>query len=243
MSVTCAALPARRLLALPAGVWSISWSVMTNQIMLETSMSSIDLPSSSSSRAMAPRHCCRRSGVSWMPIQPARSYFATRSAERFGLLSPLKKIGGGGLLDRLRAEPARVEVGELAVVFEEVVRPDALHDLDRLAQVLEPLGEDVRGARGRELLGHPAGPHAHVEPAVRQVVDRGELRRQHTRRAVRRVGDAHADPYLLRLRGEPGDQRPALIPLAAGGHRQLRRELLYVAERVLQLTAVGSLRN
>ncbi len=75
---------------LPAGVWSMSWSVMTNQIMLESSMSSIDLPSSSSSRAMAPRQRCRSSGVSWMPIQPDRSYFATRLAERFGSLSPLK---------------------------------------------------------------------------------------------------------------------------------------------------------
>ena len=78
-------------MALPAGVWSISWSVMTNQIMLEISMSSIDLPSSSSSRAMAPRHvAAAASGVSWMPIQPARLYFATRLAERFGSLSPLK---------------------------------------------------------------------------------------------------------------------------------------------------------
>ena len=63
---------------------------MTNQIMLEISMSSIDRPSSSSSRAMPPRHFCSASGVSWMPIQPDRLYFATRLAERFGSLSPLK---------------------------------------------------------------------------------------------------------------------------------------------------------
>jgi hypothetical protein len=31
-----------------------------------------------------------------MPIQPERSYFAIRRAERFASLSPLKKIGGWG---------------------------------------------------------------------------------------------------------------------------------------------------
>ena len=46
----------------------------------------MDLPSSSSSRAIAVRHA-RVVGVSWMPIQPARSYFATRLAERFGSLT------------------------------------------------------------------------------------------------------------------------------------------------------------
>jgi hypothetical protein len=45
---------------------------------------------------MAPRHCLSSSGVSWIPIQPERPYFAMRFAERFGSLSPLKKIGGCG---------------------------------------------------------------------------------------------------------------------------------------------------
>jgi hypothetical protein len=74
------------------------------------------------------------------------------------------------LLQRLRAETAAVEVGELAVVLEQVVRPDALHDLDRLAHVLVPLREDVRGARRGELLGHPPRPHTDVDPTVREVV-------------------------------------------------------------------------
>jgi hypothetical protein len=146
-----------------------------------------------------------------------------------------------GLLHGLGSEPAPVEVGELAVVLEQVVRPDALHDLDRLAHVLVPLREDVRGAGGRELLGHPPGADADVDPAVREVVDGGDLGGEHAGRPVRRVGDAHADPDLRRLRGEPGDQRPALEPLAAGGHRQRLRELVHHAERVLELLAIGGL--
>src|SRR4029453_8090242 len=95
----------------------------------------------------------------------------------------------------------------------------------------------------RELLGHPARPHAHVEPAVREVVHRGELRSEDTGRTVGRVGDAHADPHLRRLRCQPGDQRPALEPLTAGGYRQRRWELAHHAERVLELPAIGGLRN
>ena len=162
----CAALPTSRLVALPAGVWSISSSVMTNQIMLEISMSSIDFPSSSSSRAMAPRHCSSCVGRV-LDADPARQVVLRDPlGGALRVLEPAEEDRRVGLLEGLRAEPAPVEVGELAVVLEQVVRPDALHDLDRLAHVLVPLGEDVRGARGRELLGHPAGPDAHVEPAV-----------------------------------------------------------------------------
>src|SRR5215471_17491165 len=120
-----------------------------------------------------------------------------------GVLEPAEEDRRVRLLYRLRAEPASVEVGELAVVLEEVVRPDALHDLNRLSHVLVSLGEDVRDARGREFLGHPAGPHAHVDPAVGEMVYGGDLRREDAGRAKRRVGDAHANPNLPRLRGEP----------------------------------------
>src|SRR4051812_25423163 len=112
MSVSCSAVPTSRLVALPLRVWSTSASVMTNQIMLQISMSSIDLPSSSSSRAIASRHCPRDSGVSWMPIQPDRLYLATRLAERLGSLSPLKKIGGCGFLGGVGPHPPRAEGGD-----------------------------------------------------------------------------------------------------------------------------------
>src|SRR5262245_30771840 len=159
------------------------------------------------------------------------------------VLEPAEEDRRVRLLDRLRAEPASVEVGELAVVLEEVVRPDALHDLDRLAHVPVPLGEDVRGARRREFLGHPAGPHAHVDPAVGEMVHGGDLRSEDAGRAEWRIGDAHANPHLRRLRGEPRDQRHALEPLAAGGHRQCLRELVHHAKRVLELLTIGGFRD
>lgn len=48
------------------------------------------LPSSSSSCWIGPRHSVSSSGVSWIPIQPDRLYFAMRFAERIGSLRPLK---------------------------------------------------------------------------------------------------------------------------------------------------------
>ncbi len=81
--------------------------MITNQIIEQISRSSNDvaLPSSSSSRWMAPRHSCSSVGVSWMPIQPDRSYLAMRLAERFGSLRPLKKIGGCGSCNGLAPKP------------------------------------------------------------------------------------------------------------------------------------------
>src|SRR5262252_8736346 len=175
---------------------------------------------------------------------PARQAVLRDAARRaLRVLEPAEEDWRVRLLDRLRSEPASVEVGELAVVFEEVVRPDALHDLDRLAHVLVSLGEDVRGARGREFLGHPAGAHAHVDPAVGEMVHGGDLRSEDARRTEWRVGDAHANPDLRRLRGEPRDQWHALEPLAAGGHRQCLRELVHHSERVLELLTIGGFRN
>ena len=104
-----------------------------------------------------------------MPIQPARLYFAIRR-RRAGSFRPLKKIGGCGFWTGFAPKPAQVEVGELAVVLEELVGPDALHDLDGLPHMGVPSREDVRRARGGELLGHPAGAHAHVDPPVREMV-------------------------------------------------------------------------
>ncbi len=190
---------------------------------------------------MAPRHCSSSSGVSWIPIQPDRPYVGDAVRRALRVLEPAEEDRRVRLLYRLRSEAACLEVGELAVVLEQIVRPDALHDLDRLAHVLVALGEDVRGARRGELLGHPARPHAHVDPAVREVVDGGDLRGQDAGRAVWRVGDAHADANLGRLRGEPGDERPTLEPLTAGRHRQCLRELVHHAERVLELRTIGGL--
>jgi hypothetical protein len=91
MSSICWALPASRFEPLPAGVWSIGSSVMTNQIMLHMSkFSGKPRPSSFSSRSISPFHRLMSSGESWMPIQPERPYFAMRLAERFGSFRPEK---------------------------------------------------------------------------------------------------------------------------------------------------------
>ena len=85
---------------------------------------------------MAPRHCCEllRRVLDPDPARQAVLRDAVRRALR--VLEPAEEDRRVRLLQRLRAEPAAVEVGELAVVLEQVVRPDALHDLDRLAHVL-----------------------------------------------------------------------------------------------------------
>src|SRR5262249_57042015 len=85
---------------------------MTKKSMLQISRPSTarELPSSSSPRWIAPRHCLSSSGVSWIPIQPDRPYFAMRLAERLGSLSPLKKIGGGGVFLGLAPHPPPLEV-------------------------------------------------------------------------------------------------------------------------------------
>ena len=139
------------------------------------------------------------------------------------------------------SETGKREVRELAVVLEQVVGPDALHDLDRLAHVGVAALEQLRDAGGGELLGHPAGTDADVETTVGQVVLGREFGGEHTRRAVWRVDDAHAEPDLLRLGGQPGDQGHALEPLAPGDDGHLQWEVGHHAERVLQLPAVGRL--
>jgi hypothetical protein len=68
---------------------------------------------------------------------------ATFGSPSFGVHETAHEDRRMRLLHRLGSRSRSVEVGELAVVLEDVVRPDALHDLDRLAHVGVPLGEDV----------------------------------------------------------------------------------------------------
>src|SRR3954471_14694740 len=153
MSVICTAVPASRLVAFPRGVWSVSSSVMTNQIMLEISRSSIDLPCcSSSSQAMAPRHAPGAGAPPPLLQLVGRVLDADPAGQvvlrhpvgcTLRVLQPAEEDGRIRLLHGLHSEPAPVEVGELAVVLEQVVRPDALHDLDRFSHVRVPLREDV----------------------------------------------------------------------------------------------------
>ena len=192
---------------------------------------------------MAVRHCASSSGESWIPIQPDRPYVAIRLAERLGSRSPLKKIGGCGCCTGLAPNPHRSKSANSPWYSKRsfVQMPCMISIVSRTCCVTP--GEDGRGARRSELLGHPARPDPDVDPTVGELVHRGDLRRQDTGRAVGRVGDAHADPHLRRLGGQPRDQRPTLQPLAVGGHGQRLREPLDHAEGVRQLLAVGGLRD
>ena len=179
-----------------------------------------------------------------LDADPTRKTVLRDAARRaFRILQATEVDRRARLLQRLRAKATALKVGELAVVLKEVVRPDALEDLDRLAHVLVPFGENVRRARGRKFLGHPAGTQAHVHPAIRQVVHGCDFARQHAGRAVRRVDDAHADAQLSGLRCQPRDEWHAMQPLATGRHRQRLRKLGHHAKRVLQPMLVGGFRH
>src|SRR6266849_967215 len=82
------------------------------------------------------------------------------------------------LLNGLYAEAAFWKRGELAVILEELLGPDTLHDLDRLNDVFVPSFIDVRRTRGLELLRHPARSDANVDPSAGKVVPGRYLRRQ-----------------------------------------------------------------
>src|SRR6266849_4437714 len=95
------------------------------------------------------------------------------------------------LLNGLYAEAAFRKRGKLAVILEEFLRPDTLHDLDRLDDVFVPSFVDVRRTRSLELLGHPAGSDANVDPSARKVVPGRDLLGQ-----VSEINDL-ADGYLV----------------------------------------------
>ena len=147
------------------------------------------------------------------------------------------------LLHRPDTEAGGPEVGELAVILEQVVRPRADHDVEGFADLLVPTGEHVGGADGGELLDHPARSDADVQPAARELVDRGAVGGHDGRRPVREVEDAHPDADLRGLGGEPRDERRALVEPASGVDRDLVRETFHHPEGVGQLSAVVGLRH
>ena len=107
------AVPTIRLLSLAFGVWSVSASVMTNQVMLQISRSSMVrvLPSSPSSCWISPRHVLMSSGVSWIPIK--RAPVLTDAARRTLLvLETAEEDRRMRLLHRLGPEPAWFEIGD-----------------------------------------------------------------------------------------------------------------------------------
>ena len=147
-----------------------------------------EVSSRPSSSWIAARHLLSSSGESWIPIQPDIPYLATRSAERFASLRPLKYRGGCGFLDWLCAETAGLEIGELAVVLENVVGPDALHDLDGFpgTWACRRLNRCVALAAANSSGIHP-DPTATFNRTVGEVVDGGQLGSKDAGRTKRRV--------------------------------------------------------
>src|SRR5262249_10076328 len=74
------------------------------------------------------------------------------------------------LLNGLNAEAAFRKRRELAVILEDLLRPDALHYLDRLDDMFVASFVDVRCTRSLELLRHPTGSDGHVDPSARKMV-------------------------------------------------------------------------
>ena len=162
----CCSVPTRMFVALPLSVWSVSLVGDGDQIMLHISRSSID---SAADRLellgrWRPATSASPSGVSWMPIQPARSYLATRFAERLRVLEPAEEDRRAAAAAAAGTETATVEVGELAVVLEVSFCPDALADLDRLAHVRVP--------RGKMCVALAAANSSGIQPAPRPTLSR-----------------------------------------------------------------------
>src|SRR6266851_10451336 len=118
------------------------------------------------------------------------------------------------LLNGLYAEAAFRKRGKLAVILEEFLRPDTLHDLDRLDDVFVPFFVDVRRTRSLELLGHPAASDADVDSSAGKVVPGRDLRRQDAGGAIGCVDYAHADPDFLSDSCQIGNERQPVQKLA-----------------------------
>src|SRR5271155_5621554 len=102
-----------------------------------------------------------------------------------------------GFLNGLHAKAAFWKRSELAMILEEFLRPDALHDLDGFDDVLVPSLVNVRRTRGLELLRHPAGSDSYVDPAARKVIPCPDLSRQDSRGPIGCVDYAYSEPDLL----------------------------------------------
>ena len=156
-----------------------------------------------------------------MPIQPDRSYFAIRLAERFGSLSPLKKIGGCGFWRGFAPNPQRSKSANSPWYSNRsfVQMPCMISIVSRTC--LCRLGKMCEALAAANSSGIQPAP----TPTLSRPFDRWSTVASS---AASTPGARYGVSVMLmpirtfcRLRGEPGDQRPALEPLAAGGHRQL----------------------
>ena len=166
-----------------------------------------------------------------------------RFAERFGSLSPLKKIGGCGFCTGFAPKPHRSKSANSPWYSKRsfVQMPCMISIVSRTC--LCRLGKMCEALAAANSSGIQPDPR----PTLILPFDRWSTV---AISAARTAGARYGVSVMLmpirtfdRLRREPGDQRPALVPLATGRHGQRLREPLDHAERVLELLAVGGFRH
>ena len=119
------------------------------------------------------------------------------------------------LLHRQRSQLGIAQRHDVPVVGHDLAGEQPGHDLERVLEQREPLGQRrERDAELGVLLVEPGGAERQLEPAVRRVVDRDGLGGQHRRVAVGHTGDEQAEPDARRHAGERGERGHALERLA-----------------------------
>jgi hypothetical protein len=89
--------------------------------------------------------------------------------------------------------------------------PDRADDVERLAQRVDRLARRATRAAGRlDRVPERAGSEAQLEAAAGQQVQARRRAREHDGRPQRKVDHVRREPYVLRLRGDPAQQRPGV---------------------------------
>ena len=122
------------------------------------------------------------------------AYLATSGSVRRGPLPPIQ-IGGWGCCTGVGPQLGVVQRHDLALVGDDVAGEEPLHDLERVLEQVEALRRRrERDAELVVLLVEPRRAERELEAAVRRVVDRHRLRREHRRVPVGHAGDEQAEP-------------------------------------------------
>src|SRR6266545_1253834 len=125
-----------------------------------------------------------------------------------------------GTLHRLGVEAGRRDLVEAAVELDHVLGPQGPQRRDEL---LGPRAALLHGNPDRlELLAHPAEAEAHVEPAARDRVERGELLGEQGGREERQVRDREAEADPAGLPGEVGQRDDRVVDAAVDGRAGAR---------------------
>ena len=114
---------------------------------------------------------------------------------------------------RRRQHLERRHVEVLAVVLDDLARPELAHHLEHLVGALAPLGEG--DAHGVELLLHPPHADAELDAVARQHRRGADLLGDVHRRAGREDVHGGEEPQPLGHAGEVGDRDPRVGPLGA----------------------------